>query len=401
MTDTKYYNCSEEEAVLIGTWLRGEHLEDIKKVDPSMFHYGKVVRMLSQGHDALKISREANIKISELMSMTILSQPLFYEQVIRSWANKKLEKELKGFRVDEEGIEKLKELIANQQYLTNNIESDKDITGNYFQDFNERKSQDRVLWSKLPSLDRLTHGIKRKELTTIAGRPSSGKSAFALQMALGVAESRKKVLYFPLEMSNNQTIDRILIHKRLITSDEASSGKVSGEKMESMVDYVRKIETAGFFKFYEGVRTIETIEGAVKREKPFAIVIDQLTQMRSCEKSFQSIREQFSYMTSNLKGIAMRHDVAVILLCQINRGADEQKPTMANLKESGSIEEDSDNIIMIYKTPRDEVRTYIDWSNTRPMTIILAKQRSGGIDEFQAMFRPTEMLFYESADQRE
>lgn len=391
------FNCSDEEAVLLGTWLKGKHLEDIKKIDPGMFHYSQVVRSLDKGWDALKIIRETKYTASELMSMTLLDFPVLYSQTLRSYINKKLERELQGIKVDEEGIEKLKELIANQNALSINIEPDRGITEQYLQEFDSRKNQDRVLWSKLPTLNRLTNGIKRKQLTTIAGRPSSGKSAFALQVALGVAESGHKILFFPLEMSDNETIDRILIHKGVISSKEASSGKISPEQMKRIEDYVGRLEKDGCFKFYEGIRDIESIEEAVKREKPFAIVIDQLTQMRSIEKSFQSIREQFTYMTSNLKAIAMRHDVAVILLCQINRGAEEQKPTMANLKESGSIEEDSDNIIMIYRTPGDCIRDYVDWKRERPMTVILAKQRSGGTDEFQTRFEPSRMLFCEVA----
>lgn len=398
MSDEKY-NCSDEEAVLLGTWLRGEHLEDIKKVDPGMFHYSQVVRLLAQGWDLLRITRETKFKASELLSMTLYSYPIFYIQTLRSWSNKKLEKELQGFKVDEKGIEKLKELIANQNALSINIEPDRGIAENYIREFDARKNQERVIWSKLPSLNRLTNGIKRKQLTAIAGRPSSGKSAFALQMALGVAESGQKVLFFPLEMSDNETIDRILIHKGLITSDASSSGKVSDEQMESLKDYVGRLEKDGCFRFYEGVRDIESIEEAVKREKPFAIVIDQLTQMRSIDRGFQSIREQFAFMTSNLKAIAMRHNVAVILLCQINRGAEDQKPTMANLKESGSIEEDSDNVIMLYKTPGERIRDYVDWKRERPMTIILAKQRSGGTDEFQARFEPSRLRFYEVAEE--
>ena len=81
MSDEKY-NCSDEEAVLLGTWLRGEHLEDIKKVDPGMFHYSQVVRLLAQGWDLLRITRETKFKASELLSMTLYTYPIFYIQVL-------------------------------------------------------------------------------------------------------------------------------------------------------------------------------------------------------------------------------------------------------------------------------------------------------------------------------
>ena len=392
------YKCNDEEAVLLGTWLRGEHIEDIKKVDPSMFQYKEVAEMLGKGYNALRVSRESGIKLAELMSMSICYQPLFYKQVLRSYINKKLGNEIKGLNVDEEGLEKIKELISNQSQLYSQVESDKDITENYIKELNNRAIEEHVLWSKLPSLNRMTHGIKRKQLTTIAGRPASGKSSLALQILLGIAESKQKVLFFPLEMSDNEMIDRILAHKRIIKSEEASSGKLSEDKLNQAVKYLTELEHEGNLKFYEGVRDIESIEEAIRREKPFAVVIDQLSQMRSSEEKFNSIREQFSYMTSNLKAIAMKHNVAVILLCQVNRGAEEQEPTLANLKESGSIEEDSDNVILLYRTPSSKVNISLDWSTSRPMTINLAKQRSGETGIFQLPFKPSEMMFYESVD---
>lgn len=308
-------NRLEEEMVLLGTWLRGEHLEDIKKLDYNMFHYSRVVKLLDEGFDAVRISQKAGIKLSELMHMTTFSMPFFYKQTLRSWSNRKLERELKEFNINEEGIEKLKELIANQNLVSIQVDADKDITAKYVDYLHEREQTEGVLWSRLPSLNRMTNGIKRKQLTAIAGRPASGKSALALQVLLGMVESGQKVLYFPLEMSDNEMIERILIHKRIITSDEASSGKVSGKHLDQAVDYLRSIEGSGNLKFYEGVRNIESMEEAIKKEKPFAIVVDQLTQMRSSEERFKGIREQFSYMTSNLKSIAMRNNVAVILLC--------------------------------------------------------------------------------------
>lgn len=390
-------NRLEEELVLLGTWLRGEHLEDIKKLDYNMFRYSRVVKLLDEGFDAVQVSQKAGIKLSELMHMTTYSMPLFYRQTLRSWSNRKLERELKEFNINEDGINKLKELIANQNLVSIQVDADKDITTKYVDYLHERERSEGVLWSRLPSLNRMTNGIKRKQLTAIAGRPASGKSALALQVLLGMVESGQKVLYFPLEMSDNEMIERILIHKRIITSDEASSGKVSGKHLDQAVTYLRNLEGSGNLKFYEGVRNIESMEEAIRKEKPFAIVVDQLTQMRSSEEKFKGIREQFSYMTSNLKSIAMRNNVAVILLCQINRGAEEQKPTLANLKESGSIEEDSDNVILIHRLSQDNINNpeALDWNSTRPMLLILAKQRSGDIGEAKVLFKPSEMLFYE------
>ena len=94
----------------------------------------------------------------------------------------------------------------------------------------------------------------------------------------------------------------------------------------------------------------------------------------------------------------MQHDVAIALLCQINRNADNIKPTMANLKESGSIEEDSDNVILMHRIRQnDQDADYfsIDWNNERAMDFNLAKQRDGETGTFRAVFYPERMTFFE------
>ena len=353
-----------------------------------------------QGQDVFQISHNTGIKIAELWNMAAQYSPALYQLTLIRWLDKMLEAELKSLDIYQAGsMDKLKEIIASRDLAVNQVEADQDITAKYMQELSERAKADRVLWSKLPTLNRLTYGIKRKTLTTIAARPSEGKSAFGLQAVLGIAEAGKKVLYFPLEMSNSETIDRILAHKRIAALNETALGKVPGKKMNDAADYLRNLEKSDKLKFYEGAGDIESIEEAINREQPFAVAIDQLSLMRSSTEKFGSIRERFSYMTVHLKRIAMQYNVAVILLCQLRRDAQERRPTLADLKESGSIEEDSDNVIMLYRVNKDYISNpeKIDWENTRPVIIIVAKQR-GGIDgEFKAMFKPAEMLFYEEA----
>lgn len=394
MIDKKY----EEEAVLIGTWLTGDHLEDIRKVDFSMFHYRDIVSKIQRGIVGIEVCKDSNytyMEIGELM--TYSSFTTLYNQALRKMSLRKLEKEAKNFSPSESGIEKLKEQIANVESATVTVKEDEGIADHYIADLNERRNAERVKWSNLPTLNKMTNGIRSKKLITIAGRPSAGKSAFALQMLLGVIESGKKVLYFPLEMSNDETVDRILMHEGIISSSEASSGRVSGENLNKAIDYIRKIEKDGNLKFYEGVHQIENIEAAIKREKPFAVVIDQLSLMSSLREKFNGIRERFTYMTKSLKSIAMSYDVAVVLLCQLNRGADEIEPTLANLKESGSIEEDADIVILISKIPESMIdnKGAHDLELKKPMILNLAKNRSGECGKYAMMFYPSAMAFYE------
>lgn len=384
------------ERLLLGGWLKGEHLEDLQQVNEKDFFHQQVVRLLKEGKIALEISKLANINMGELMQMTVGVSELFYKQALNAYLNECIRKELR--EMQDSSIDEIKAKLAYLDRTNDTVSADKDLAIEYLNEVTERSKQETVKYNKLPTLNRLTDGIRRKELTTVAARPAVGKSAFALQIALGVQAAGKKVLYFPLEMSRVQTFDRVLCHRGLAESRELKNGSIENGKLQFAVDHIDRLEKQGLLKVYEGVAQLEKIEKAIIQEKPFLVVVDQLTQLKS-NKPFGSVREKFSHMTSTLKAIAMREDVAILLLCQVNRGADNVKPTMANLKESGSIEEDSDNVILLHRLSKENLdeTSNIDWQKEVPMLLNLAKQRSGETGEFKLIFEPAKFTFFERA----
>ena len=383
------------EDILIGMWLRGERLEDLQHVDPKYFEFSAVVRDLKSGKTANEIYIKFKDKRMELVRWTTNYSPALYESAFRALIDAQIRDQIR----ETDDFSKMSELIAlRSRYFTEPAKGFKDYAVSFATEMERREKQELIKWDGVPSLQDATLGIKRKELTIIAARPSVGKSAFALQIAYGAWKQGTKVLYFPLEMSATQTFGRILIKEGYITPRENQSGKIQDTSKYMLgVDHLDQIEKSNRFLIYEGEGQIETIEKLIEEEEPYMVVIDQLTQMKA-NKVFKDIRTQFTYMTSNLKRIAMQHNVAVVLLCQINRSADNSKPTMANLKESGSIEEDSDNVILMHRFRQDDKEAediYVDWDNERPMEFNLAKQRDGETGTFNVVFKPSRMLFYE------
>lgn len=372
------------EEILIGVWLKGECLEDLADVDAKDFAYQKVVNLLQQGKNAVEIAKLSGVPIAELLAMTTHNPDIFYKQAIHAYREQRLRRKLA--RGEYSFSEVKNEISKLEGTLDDDIQADKDYATQYMQELGERRNRVTAKWIKLPTLQYMTDGIKPKELTTVAARPSVGKSAFALQIATGVAEQSKKVLYFPLEMSKGQTFDRILQARGFDARDLRNGRIIDGSRYAEAMDIIDSFERSGKFKIYEGKSNINYIESAIKTEKPFLVVIDQLTQMRGGGK-FNSIRERFSYMTSTLKAIAMRENVAVILLAQVNRSAQSSEPTMADLKESGSIEEDSDNVILLHRQEQDD--------GFESIKVKLAKQRGGETGEFNAGFNKQTMTFYE------
>lgn len=386
------------EDILIGTWLQGERLEDLSHVDPKYFEFSAIVRELKRGLPLDDIYLSHKELRADLIRWTTINAPALYESSYRSLIDQQTRDQVK--LTDDLG--KIQELIAlRDSYFTEPIAGFRDYASSYMNEMKRKETQELIKWDGVPSLQEMTIGLKRKELTAIAARPSVGKSAFALQMAYGAWKQGAKVLYFPLEMSATQTFGRILVKEGYIEPKENQTGKVRDyNKYMLGVDLLNEMEKSGRFLIYEGEGQIEAIEEIIKREEPYLVVIDQLTQMKA-NVPFKDIRMQFSYMTSNLKRMAMQHNVSISLLCQINRNADNTEPTLANLKESGSIEEDSDNVLLMHRLrPQDvpeEKRHLVDWDNIRPMIFNLAKQRDGETGKFDVIFRPARMTFYEEA----
>ena len=384
------------EDILIGTWLRGEHLDDLPHVEPKYFEYASVVRELKNGIPTMRVLSNSKDRV-KLIEMTTMSTPSLYESAYMSLIEFQIREAIKG----ETDLDHISEMLSHRSTrFAKPIQGFTDYAKSFADEMARREHQETIKWVDMPSLQEMTLGIKRKELTAIAARPSVGKSAFALQVAFGAWRQGAKVLYFPLEMSAQQTLGRILIREGYISPKENQSGVIKDQdKYQLGIDLLNKVESSGRFLIYEGEGRIEEIEKLIEAEEPYLVVIDQLTQMKASQQ-FKDLRSQFSYMTSNLKRIAMQHDVAVALLCQINRNADNIKPTMANLKESGSIEEDSDNVLLMHRFQKgdDEMKEYgfNDWNNIRPMEFNLAKQRDGETGSFNVEFRPSLMRFYEA-----
>lgn len=380
------------ELVLLGSWLSGEHLEDIQKVDLSAFAEREVVEQILEGKSGLDIAIAMG-RLNEFSDAITHRSDILYQTALKSLLKEQLGRSIANM----DDLDMIRQKIDEYNGIGETVEEVKDPALLVANELENRKNSKTVKWDKLPSLNYLTGGLKRDELTTIAARPAVGKSAFGLQLAMGAQTAGEKVLYFPLEMSATNTYLRMLVNRGFISSQEAKTGKVeSNGNMSLGLDYIDRIYKSRNFQVYEGQSNISKIEAAIKQERPYLVVIDQLTQMRA-NMRFGSVRERFSHMTATLKAISLREHVAIVLLCQLNRTATENPPTMAQLKESGSIEEDSDNIILLHNLTAEQVNNpeNIDWRNERPMLCTLAKQREGETGEFVMMFKPSRFTFYE------
>ncbi|MCI7805187.1 MAG: replicative DNA helicase [Oscillospiraceae bacterium] len=226
-------------------------------------------------------------------------------------------------------------------------------------------------------LDSITTGLNRSDLIILAARPGMGKTSFALNIATNVARrSEKDVAVFSLEMSKEQLATRMLSTEALVDSNKLRSGHLSDD------DWVRLATSAdvlcGLPLYLDDTpgTNVPQIKAKLRRMKNIGlVVIDYLQLMESTVKSENQVL-RISEITRNLKIMAKELDIPVILLSQLNRGVEgrpDKRPLMSDLRESGSIEQDADIVMFLYRD------AYYNKESTEPniSECIVAKNRHG------------------------
>ena len=382
---------NDGEKVLLGSWLMGYNLEDMEKFTEEDFSRPDIFNCLKSGKNNFEVHESLGIPILELYEIQNHFAPSFYTNARYSWLKDKLQRKIMECTTPEQATELLREFVELQT-MKECIKAETNLAERFEETVKARANREIVCYG-LQELDNMTLGLHRTELTTIGARPAVGKSTFALQIALNVVEQGQKVLYFPLEMSTEQTLDRIAMMYGYTDAASLRTGRgMNKVKFNQALGQISALELSGRFKVYEGKNRLNCIAATTKQEKPFLVVIDQLTQL-TCNQRYSSKREQFSYMTSALKRMAMEEKIAVILLAQINRTAQDTPPTMAQLKESGSIEEDSDNVILLHRMSEEELECR-GITGKIPYMVDLAKQRSGEAGKFGAVFYKQNLKFF-------
>ncbi|HEY5649065.1 MAG TPA: replicative DNA helicase [Nitrospiria bacterium] len=241
-------------------------------------------------------------------------------------------------------------------------------------------------------LDEMTSGFQASDLIVIAGRPSMGKTALALGMAqhLGI-DRRGKVAIFSLEMSKEQLVMRMLCSEARVDSHKLRTGYLGRTDWPKLTTAAGRLTEAPIFIDDTGALTVLEMRAKARRLKAEhgldLIIVDYLQLMRGRGDNRNNNREQeISDISRSLKALAKELDVPVIALSQLSRAVEnrtDKRPVLADLRESGAIEQDADIVIFIY---RDEVYHHDEDSNKGIAEVILGKQRNGPIGTVKLAF---------------
>lgn len=257
----------------------------------------------------------------------------------------------------------------------------------------EDKDQHRTARSGFSQLDAVTNGLNNTDLIIIAARPAMGKSAFALNIAVNMCKSsRKDVAVFSLEMGKEQLVTRMLSSEALVNNNALRSGKIEDKDWEHLVRAVDQLSSLPIYLDDGAGITVPQMKAKLRRLNNLGlVVIDYLQLMESPNKHTSRVNE-VSEITRQLKIMAKELNVPVIALSQLSRSSekrDDKRPMLSDLRESGSIEQDADIILFLYRDAYYEK----DSSDKTVAECIVAKNRHGQTDTINLSFRGEYTLF--------
>jgi len=253
-------------------------------------------------------------------------------------------------------------------------------------------------------LDNLTSGLQPSELIILAARPSMGKTSLALNLVENVAIRREEkpapVAVFSLEMSKESLLQRLLASEARVDSHKFRTGHLGRDDWARMTQALARIAEAPLWIDDAGSSSVVEIGAKarrMKRDKGLSLVIVDYLQLISSRGRFNSRNDEVSSMTRGLKGLAKELKVPVIVLSQLTRAPerDERRPQLADLRDSGAIEQDADVVIFIH---RPNVYKHDQTPEERAEAeIIIAKQRNGPTDKVGFVFLSQFTRFEEKA----
>lgn len=255
----------------------------------------------------------------------------------------------------------------------------------------------------LRSLDRLTQGLHAPQLVIIGARPAMGKTSAALRLAVEEAKTTgRPVLFYSLEMSATELGARVLCMEARVDASRVKSGLLTQDDMTALTRAANTMAALPLMICDAALTRVSDIRATARKVKSqyglTAIVIDYL-QILTADRRDESREKEISEISRALKVLAKDLDVPVIALAQLNRSCEtrpgkNKRPTLADLRESGSLEQDADVVVFIY---RDEVYNK-DTEDRGIAEFIIAKQRNGPVDTARARFVRNLTLFEDLDD---
>lgn len=293
--------------------------------------------------------------------------------------------------------------------LTNEIKTQKlsssaELVNNIFFELKNKSLNPKLsgLTSGFYDLDSLTQGFQKSDLIIIAGRPSMGKTALSLNIVSNVIKNSKlPVLFFSLEMSKEQIMYRLLAMETNINQMRLKNGKLYQNdwiKLNKMIKIISKFPLFIDDTFNLSIQDIRAkIKTILFEQNELGLVIvDYIQLMQNPKLKIENRVQELSQITRSLKTIAREFDIPIIGLSQLSRSVEnrvDKKPILSDLRESGSLEQDADLVLMLYKNNSNKYPSP-SLQTCQLIELIVAKQRNGPTGTVKLKFNEEQTKFY-------
>jgi replicative DNA helicase len=244
-------------------------------------------------------------------------------------------------------------------------------------------------------LDTLTGGFQNSDLVVVASRPSMGKTAFCLSVAEHIAiEEKTPVGVFSLEMAKNQLAQRMLCSRARFSTYKMRTGKISDHEYSNLAVAVGPLAEAKIFIDDTpniGILQMRAKARRLKAQHDVGMVIVDYLQLMQGPKNAESRQQEISQISRSLKGLAKELNIPVIAVSQLSRKVEDRggdkRPMLADLRESGAIEQDADVVIFVYRPEFYGIEKFKDGSPSQGVAeIIVSKHRNGPTGDLRLTF---------------
>ncbi len=351
------------------------YLTDLTNYVPTAAHAEAYAELVAQ-----KAVRRRLIKAS-----ADISELGFDEETTTQELLEKAEAEL--FSVSDQSLKQ--DLVSLESILNDSFDRLEELSHN--------KGQLRGVRTGYRDLDNMTAGLQRSDLIILAARPAMGKTTLVTNLAFNVATIAKQpVLFFSLEMSKEQLVDRMLADASGVNSWNIRTGNLTSDEFSKLSDAMGELSEAPIYiDDTPGLSVLEmrTKARRAMHEHPLGlIIVDYLQLMQAAGRSDGNRVQEVSEISRGLKLIARELNVPVIALSQLSRSVESrspQIPQLSDLRESGSIEQDADIVMFIYR----EAYYNPDTDKGNITDLIIAKHRNGPTGSVELFFHPERLRF--------
>ena len=247
--------------------------------------------------------------------------------------------------------------------------------------------------SGFSQLDNLTGGFQPSDLVIVAGRPSMGKTALVLSVARNSAiDHGIPVAFFSLEMSSQQLVLRLICAEARVDAHSVRTGRLPEDQWRQLSTRIGKLHAAKIFIDDTpalGILELRAKARRLKVEHNVGMVVVDYLQLMQGPKSAQSREQEISVISRSLKALAKELNIPVIALSQLNRAVEartDKRPVLADLRESGAIEQDADVVLFVHRPEMYGIKVEGDKSVENVADIIIGKQRNGPTGDIQLSF---------------